>query len=117
MGNTNSHPKHLGALTSPKGLGNVVTIVIFAILSIVAVGLRIWSKVVIRRAFRADDYCIFAALLFWLGFVVCEIMAVVPGALGFHVEEAIKYLGPDSLTVTLKVSMPAAKNDHIKLIL
>lgn len=63
MGNTNSHPKHLGALTSPKGLGNVVTIVIFAILSIAAVGLRIWSKVVIRRAFRADDYCIFVALV------------------------------------------------------
>ncbi|KAM0146686.1 hypothetical protein ACHAQE_010623 [Botrytis cinerea] len=110
MGNTNSHPKHLGALTSPKGLGNVVTIVIFAILSIAAVGLRIWSKVVIRRAFRADDYCIFVALLFWMGFVVCEIMAVVPGALGFHVEEALKYLGPDSLTVTLK-------KNAIKLIL
>ncbi|KAM0169378.1 hypothetical protein ACHAPF_010065 [Botrytis cinerea] len=113
MGNTNSHPKHLGALTSPKGLGNVVTIVIFAILSIAAVGLRIWSKVVIRRAFRPDDYCIFVALLFWMGFVVCEIMAVVPGALGFHVEEALKYLGPDSLTVTLKLEISSASINMI----
>ncbi|CCD48297.1 hypothetical protein BofuT4_P106810.1 [Botrytis cinerea T4] len=111
MGNTNSHPKHLGALTSPKGLGNVVTIVIFAILSIAAVGLRIWSKVVIRRAFRADDYCIFVALysISKSSFSSAnQTLAVVPGALGFHVEEALKYLGPDSLTVTLKAFLASS---------
>ena len=48
---------------SPMGIALVVATSVFLLLAIIAVALRIWAIVIIRRKYRLHDYLIFAGLV------------------------------------------------------
>lgn len=53
----------LSGLSSTEGLTFFVLTIIFLIVAISAVGLRIWAKNILRRAYEAHDFWILAALV------------------------------------------------------
>jgi hypothetical protein len=54
---------NLRGLGTHGGITDVVVTCIFYSLAVIAVGLRIWAKMILKRNYRIDDYLVFAALV------------------------------------------------------
>lgn len=58
--------------------------IFFIVLPIVAVGLRVWAKMLGRRGIAGDDILIFCALAFAIGCGIVQLVAAIDGQLGQH---------------------------------
>ncbi|KAJ5655137.1 hypothetical protein N7507_007087 [Penicillium longicatenatum] len=70
---------------------------IFLLVAFVAVGGRLWSRKLQRVGFQINDWAILVATILMTGRYVVEVIVVLWCGLGLHVEEVMKYGGPDVL--------------------
>ncbi|KAJ5634947.1 uncharacterized protein N7484_008260 [Penicillium longicatenatum] len=70
---------------------------IFLLIAFVAVGGRLWSRKLRRVGFQINDWAILVATILMTSRYVVEVIVVLWCGLGLHVEEVMKYGGPDVL--------------------
>ncbi|KAK7699631.1 hypothetical protein SLS64_011585 [Diaporthe eres] len=78
--------------------------VVFSILAAVAVGMRLVSRRIIRRALDWSDYLIIAACITVISYWATALAGVVIGGLGFHVGEIIDMYGHAEVEIAFQIS-------------
>ena len=91
------------ALTLSVQWSIVITLILFGILAVIAVGLRIYARHLRQKPMDASDYCILAALCVTISYMALNVSLVFDNGVGFHLLDIVKTHGMAPITEMLKV--------------
>ncbi|KAJ0123092.1 integral membrane protein [Diaporthe amygdali] len=82
---------------------------VFAVLSLVATALRLWSRHKLGRSLDASDYLMIASCVTTVGLSIIIELAIINAGLGFHVSEIIDRFGVQSGSEQFLIYLLAAR--------
>ncbi|MCJ1285840.1 hypothetical protein MMC26_005181 [Xylographa opegraphella] len=89
-------------ITSQRQTAPLIVSAVFAVVSGMAVALRIVSKRLKKTSIDASDYLIFAALICTWALQACDFVGIIIGGVGRHVTEVMETDGPAGVVIFLK---------------